>query len=526
MKRFLFGILVFSFSMALQAQNLQVRDFRIAREIEKSANSLSTTTHSSIRPYRTNSTTEINDSITPFSDFVGYKLSKSKVFLEILPLYELSMGGNALELSKMLHANESLGFIVDFSLNDKLNINYSLTETYQYATTKYSNPNYAYQFEYKWGLLTQNSFEKGIYLKQNFAINYTPIEFFSIELGNGRHFYGDGYRSLLQSDFGKNFPYLKVESEFLCFKYSCVWSKLVGLENIKEDTFRNKYNVTHYLDCRIGKHVNLAFFESVMSNQFLSFEYFNPVIFFRPVEFSMGSDDNALMGANLKVSFSQKNCLYAQLVLDDIIVGQLKNDIKHRLMKSYTGEYGWFANKWGLQFGMKFFDIFKVKNLDCFVEGNIVRPYVYSHGNKSLSYTYYYEPLAHPLGANFMEGIGGIRYYNDYIECGISASYAIVGTDTTNTHFGQNVMQPTMDAYYTYQGNIPVTSYYNVILQGVRTGIFSTCVDIAYFPLKNKALSVFANFKYNNIRNDAAKSQYLEMQIGVRSRLHNFRSKL
>ena len=523
-------------SVTAFAQNLQVRDFRIARDIEKSANGKFSTTHSSMKPYRTTPQTEISDSIAPMSDFVAYKLQNDNIYLNIQPVYELG-GSYNFARKKDFRIAETAGAIIDFSLYGKLNINYMLTETYGYKKKiSFGNPFdelFPYNFDKIWGFYNDKNLASGFFLEQTFNINYTPIEFFSIEIGNGKHFYGDGQRSLLQSDICNNYPYLKVESEFLNFKYSCVWSALDeglylrylptadwGYTNMKSFRERLKFNATHYLDCRIGKHVNVGLFESVMSSKFLSFEYFNPVIFFRPVEFSMGSNENALMGANFKVSFSQKNCVYAQFVLDDVIVGQLMNDIRHRISSSYTGQYGWFANKWGIQGGIKFFDMFKVKGLDCFVEGNIVRPYVYSHSQQELTYTHGYKPLAHPLGANFVEALGGISYFNDFIECALEMSYAIVGCDSSfNSHFGQNVFYPTMDAYMPSQINIPVSSYYNVLLQGIRTNVATVKFDIAYYPLKNKALSVFAEIALRYNSNELRKDKYMGVCVGVRSRL-------
>ncbi len=523
-------ILIIIFAVAkVFAQNLPVRDFRIARDIEMSANDKLSTTHSSIKPYRNSATTERNDTISQFDDFVGYKLKNNNVYLNILPAYELSGGAN-IGTQKNFRLCETLGFIVDFSLKDKLNVAYMQTETYGFNKNNQSVFS-EYNFDNLWGMYSDRRFRNGFFVEQTFNINYTPVEFFSVEIGNGKHFYGDGYRSLLQSDICDNYPYLKIESEFLNFKYSCVWSVLNYIDNYRQfgnPEFENtatfgknhKYNVTHYLDCRIGKHVNLSLFESVMSENFLAFEYFNPVIFFRPVEFSMGSNENALMGANLKISFSRKNCIYGQVVLDDIIVGQLKNDIKHNLLSSYTGEYGWFANKWGLQGGIKFFDIFKVKNLDCFVEGNIVRPYTYSHSNSSLTYTHNNKPLAHPLGANFVEGVGGISYFNDRFECGLVLEYAVVGCDSSyNSHFGQNVFYATMDAYMPSENNIPVSSYYNVLLQGVSTKIATAKIKFAYYPLKNKALSVFAEIIFRKNANELRSDNFCGFYLGVKSRL-------
>ena len=536
MKRIALISVIIIASVTAFAQNLPVRDFRIARDIEKSANGKLATTHSSIKPYRTDINTEKTDSLEEFSDFLQYKHDNGNVYLNILPVYELG-GSYNFANKKDFRIAETLGAIVDFSLKGKLNIAYMLTETYGYKIRKSHYEQYSelfpYNFDKIWGFYNDKNKARGFFMEQTFSINYTPVEFFSIEAGNGKFFYGDGRRSLLQSDICDNYPYLKVETEFLNFKYSCVWSMLdegINVRRLQDPDWgwsyfkpyweRRKFNVTHYLDYRIGNHVNIAIFESVMSSKFLSFEYFNPVIFLRPLEFSMGSNENAIMGVNMKVSFSQKNCIYGQIVLDDVIVGQLKNDIKHRLSSSYTGQYGWFANKWGIQGGMKFFDMFKVKNLDCFVEGNIVRPYTYSHSQQELTYTHAYKPLAHPLGANFVEALGGISYFNDVIECALELSYAIVGCDSSfNSHFGQNVFYPTMDAYQPNQNNIPVSSYYNVLLQGIRTNVATVKLDFAYYPLKNKALSVFAEMTLRFNKNELRTDKYLGVSVGVRSRL-------
>jgi hypothetical protein len=40
----------------------------------------------------------------------------------------------------------------------------------------------------------------------------------------------------------------------------------------------------------------------------------------------------------------------------------------------------------------------------------VVRPYTYSHGTAYGDYTHYRQPIAHPLGANFQEAVGILRY--------------------------------------------------------------------------------------------------------------------
>ena len=142
---------------------------------------------------------------------------------------------------------------------------------------------------------------------------------------------------------------------------------------------------------------------------------------------------------------NERNAVYGQFALDDIIVGQLINDIKHTLNPDYTGEYGWFANKWAAQLGYKSYDIFKIKNLDIFTEVNIARPYIYSHVNPEQNYSHLGQALAHPLGANFVESVSGISYSGKRILVDAKIMYVIIGADSTGTHFGQNIYNPTMD---------------------------------------------------------------------------------
>ena len=90
--------------------------------------------------------------------------------------------------------------------------------------------------------------------------------------------------------------------------------------------------------------------------------------------------------------------LYGQLLLDEFF------------LKEVRAGNGWWANKFGVQMGGKYIDVFSVKNLDLQGEMNLVRPFTYSHSDSVSNYTHYNQPLAHPLGANFMEAIGSYRY--------------------------------------------------------------------------------------------------------------------
>ena len=120
-------------------------------------------------------------------------------------------------------------------------------------------------------------------------------------------------------------------------------------------------------------------------------------MFYRPVEYSVGSPDNALLGASFKLKIAKNIQLYSQVLIDEFYLKFLKE------------RKGWWANKQGYQAGFKVFNLFHLNNLYLQGEANYVRPYTYSHGNSIQNYGHYNQSLAHPLGANFKEAVGIVR---------------------------------------------------------------------------------------------------------------------
>lgn len=494
MKKIFLNIILLVIGFAGFAQIIPVRDPNFIRDIEKSSLGNDNSKHSSIKPYYFTDNKDIcADSAQYEKSFLYYgwqsKLGKKPSSFYALPVYEVINWFDS-EYSLNLH----IGGLFDYSIADKFGI------SYQVSAWKLNAPEYqtfrGYHYFIYNGLGKSYWRDKNIVVENDFRMTYSPYSFLKLEIANSKNFYGDGYRSFLLSDFASAYPYFKLETSFLKFKYSCVWA--VQKNKFLDDPFMPmmtesyKFDVFHYLDWKIGKRLNIGLFEAIISKNdgFFKFEYLNPIIFFRPVEFSLGSEDNALMGTNIKLTINDRNAVYGQFALDDVIVGQLINDIRHSVNSDYTGEYGWFANKWAAQLGFKSYDVFKIKNLDFFTEVNIARPYIYSHVNPEQNYSHNHQALAHPLGANFMESVSGISYLGNRVLIDAKIMYAVVGADSTGTHFGQDIYQSTMDGN---QGqSYIVSSYYNTILQGVRTEIITTKLDFGYIVNKNKNLSLNA----------------------------------
>ena len=224
-------------------------------------------------------------------------------------------------------------------------------------------------------------------------------------MGHGKNFIGDGYRSLLFSDNASPYPFFKINTTFWKIKYTNTWMSLrdVRPEVTADGSFRTKYIANHYLSYNVTKRLNIGLFESVIwqndNDRGFDFNYLNPVIFYRAIEFSTGSrGGNAIIGLSGKFKFSDDVNVYSQLIIDEFSSGDI------------FGGDGSYKNKIGYQLGAKYYDAFKVDGLMLQAEYNRVRPYTYSHNTVILNYGHNNQSLAHTLGANFSEFIAIARY--------------------------------------------------------------------------------------------------------------------
>src|SRR5215471_1568784 len=70
----------------------------------------------------------------------------------------------------------------------------------------------------------------------NAKLVYMPSKHFSFDLGYGKNFIGDGYRSLLLSDWSYNYPYLKTSITYGKFQYNVMWSQYIADVSGSQDT--------------------------------------------------------------------------------------------------------------------------------------------------------------------------------------------------------------------------------------------------------------------------------------------------
>lgn len=310
-------------------------------------------------------------------------------------------------------------------------------------------------------------------------IIWRPTPVFNLQVGRDKHFWGDGHRSLFLGDQGPAFPYIKMQTTIWKLQYTSLFAWMQDWTNSSGSNkdFRSKFASFHYLSFNAAKWLNLSIFEAVVwqgtdENRARWFDpnYLNPLVFFRPVEYSLGSSDNAMLGFAAKIRFNRNNVLYGQIILDEFYLKEIKN-----------WSAGWWANKQGAQIGYKCYNFGMVENMFMQMEVNIVRPYTYSHGSPQQSYSNGPLPLAHPMGANFAEFIGILSYYNS----GFTVTGKVVairyGKDIDNTmNYGQNVFVSYIDRE---------SDYGNKLFQGYSTNIFLAEFTTSYvfntkFPLR------------------------------------------
>lgn len=318
---------------------------------------------------------------------------------------------------------------------------------------------------------------------------FTPSHFFNLNLGYGRNFLGDGYRSLLLSDGASPYPYFKVNTTFWKIKYTNIytWLKDVRPEVTEDRTYATKYVASHYLSLNVTNRLNLGLFESVVwtdqNNRGFDMSFVNPIIFYRAVEFSSSSrSGNALLGLTSKYKWNNQINFYGQFLLDEFSL----NDVK-------AGDKSW-KNKFGYQLGAKYYHAFNVKNLLLQLEYNHVRPYVYAHSEAITNYGHNNQSLGHNWGGNFKEVVAIARYFKGRYFADAKITFGQRGLDFNTTedsfNYGGNI-------YLDYDIDRPFDTGV-AVGQGNKTTIFIADLQAGYLINPSTNMKLFGSLIYRS----------------------------
>lgn len=322
-------------------------------------------------------------------------------------------------------------------------------------------------------------------------VNYVPSQNLSFSLGNGNHFVGNGYRSLLLSDFTANYPFFQTEVNFWNnrIQYNFIYALHQNLRRIANTTtvelpYERNIGTYHYLDIAISPRFQVGLFEGALWGRADSagtytpeYLYLNPLPF---VNYALKGDENknynAVAGINLSYRFDRAR-LYAQLLFDQ---GKIS----------------------GFQGGAKAHDLF-IQNLDIRYEFNMVMRNTYLSSDYRMNYGAYNLPLAHPLTSGFNENILQIDYqhnrffasnhtvyYHQFVNDSLAVGTSILDQD--------QIIDP------------PLANNY----------VFINRTELGYRFNRNYNLQAVTGFLFRNSTHEAKKvTSYF--YLGIRTRLKN-----
>jgi len=239
------------------------------------------------------------------------------------------------------------------------------------------------------------------YYKYDFAAAYGNVAIkatdnLNFTLGYDKLFIGDGYRSMILSDFSAPMMYFKINAKIGKFEYNNIFTKALNpnynnIANLPEITSVNSrypakfisYNTLtyNYKNWQFSVIEALVMPEDLPGWQIL-INYASPYIR-GAYNNILSKPTNDLAGLNITKLFPKFGVLYSQLMIDRL--------------------FGSNRQDWALQLGYKDFDFLNVKNLFFMLEYNLASAKAYTFYDNELHYSHYNQPLAHPTGNKFNE---------------------------------------------------------------------------------------------------------------------------
>lgn len=410
-----------------------------------------------------------------------YHISTDNFDLHINPVVHVSAGKET-ETDPIQYIN-TRGIRVRGSIDDKIGFFTYIGEN------QMTTPLYVRNWRSNYGVIPNEGFFKNFKesgydffeVRGYITANISPS--IDMQFGRDNNKIGNGYRSVILSNFSPSYLFLKFNTNVWKINYTNLFAQLTedvrpvagGLSGF--NSYPLKYMSLHHLSINLTKSLNIGLFESVIYGSEVQpaqpqLKYLNPIIFYRAVEHQNGSSDNVILGMDVEWIAKRGISFYGQMALDEFLLDRIREG------------NGWWGNKVALQMGTNLVDVAGIKNLDFKGEYNLVRPYTYSHGTPYGSYTHYRQALAHPLGANFTEWLGNITYqFTPRTTLRALLIRANKGFDPTDENWGGNIF---------LNNQTRMQEEGNKIGQGVNTDINYASLTLSFMIKHN----IFADVEY------------------------------
>ncbi len=305
------------------------------------------------------------------------------------------------------------------------------------------------------------------------VISIQPLKQWTIHLGNGKNFIGNGYRSLILSDIAFSYPYISNRIRISKkIHYTFIQSWLQDLnrlpaKNTSEAGFKRKNNNSYLLEYQPIKYLNISLFHSVIHNVYDSLKGNQPAdfLFYQPLPLpsilKKPNQKNDIQGINASLSYSFFN-----------VYGQWVNNLR---------------NAQGFQLGVAVALKNSWMKLNIRLEQNKASSLLYAGATNSLNFLHYQQPLMHPMSGVFTENI--IRLESIYFK-----RFGI------NIHWAETTSDIQTNKLRYMQGDlfVIINTAYNLILQTSYTNRTDQAMnqkDVFYtFGLKTNLYREYFDF--------------------------------
>ncbi len=428
--------------------------------------------------------------------------SSDKFILTIDPLFNFEFGRDYADSSKSFYKN-TRGALVRGNIGNQFSFESSFYEnqaTFVNYLKKFNDAYLIIPGQGRWKKFKDTGYD---FAMASGYVMYTPSKHFNFQIGHGKHFIGDGYRSLLLSDNAFNYPFARLTTTFGKIQYTNLYASFMNLSyggvttpKGTERLFQKKAASFQYLNWNAHSSIQLGLFQGLiwkasdsLNKQCIKLPFASPLIYTAAISEGLTGNNNILLGATFKLKFTNTFYVYGQYMLDDFGAG----------FNTY---------KSGLQLGLKYFDVFGLKNLHMQLEGNSVHPYSYAATNATQSYTHYNQALAHPLGSNFSEAIIILNYKVGDFFTQAKFNFATTGFDELGLNYGNNI-------FYSDTLNVPNSQ------TGDSRSLRIIDMHIGYLVNPATNLNIFVGISNRSSISPIENSQTNFVYFGIRTSLQN-----
>lgn len=324
------------------------------------------------------------------------------------------------------------------------------------------------------------------------SVLYAPNKNINFQLGNGNQFIGNGYRSLLLSDYSTNYPFAKIETNFWDgrIQYIAMYAIHQNLYRLfeystPEATFEKKIGTYHYLEVSVAKNLQIGVFEAnhwkrvdSLGSHKPDLLFTNPIILVNTALNSFNNEGfKSVLGINARFTLGN-SLFYGQAVFSGATIG-------------------------GFQLGAKTFH-FIFDKLSAGVEFNHVDLNTYLSPDKRYNYSHYNLPLAHPMVAGFNELTTNFSYQGNHFFIQNRFTYS-ERFKNDSLKIGNDILNPVNTI------NKPTHS----------TFVVQNQFEIGYRFNKNNNLQAFIGHLYRNETQPTQNPLTNYTYIGVRTSIKN-----